>query len=212
MDTLDFGDAGLVGIGWDSQLRARVEGGDIRIRHDKGGDFVLRPLPGGQLLGMDQWTRFQVFTATGEGASSCSAPKQYTVLPLPQDCPLALASGGAEACCAQGRLQGCNVLGNRLAMSGNWLQAAQHYLTVCRAGVREGCENLVTAQGNSAELDAHAMLEQLCHADRSGRHVACDVLETGNWSTLALGRALQEAVDEAASEDAAPRRNSNRKR
>jgi len=68
MDTLDFGDNGLVGVGWNSHLRARVEEGDIRIRHDRGGDFVLRPLPGGQLLGLDTWTRFQVFTPTGAAA------------------------------------------------------------------------------------------------------------------------------------------------
>lgn len=212
MDTLDFGDAGRVGIGWDSQLRARVEDGDIRIRHDKGGDFVLRPLPGGQLLGLDTWTRFQVFVPTGEGASTCSPPKHYTVLPLPQDCPQALASGGAEACCAQGKLQGCNILGNRLALSRNWLQAAAHYTTVCRAGVREGCENLVTAQGNGAEVSARALLEQLCEADRSGLHVACDVLETQNWELITLGGALQKAVDEATVDDAPAPRNSNRKR
>ncbi len=213
MDTLDFGDNGLVGVGWNSHLRARVEAGDIHIRHDRGGDFVLRPLPGGQLLGLDTWTRFQVFTPTGEGPSRCSAPKQFKVLPLPQDCPLALANeGGAEACCAQGKLQGCNMLGNRLALSGNWLQAAEHYTTVCRAGVREGCENLVTAQGNGAELDARATLEQLCKADRSGLHVACDVLGTQNWELITLGGALQKAVDEAAEDDAPAPRNSNRKR
>ncbi|MCF3479887.1 hypothetical protein GUV60_07460 [Stenotrophomonas maltophilia] len=212
MDTLDFGDTGRVGIGWDSQLRARVEDGDVRIHHDKGGDFVLRPLPGGQLLGLDTWTRFQVFVPTGEGASTCSPPKHYTVLPLPQDCPQALASGGAEACCAQGKLQGCNILGNRLALSGQWRQAAEHYTTVCRAGVREGCENLVAAQGRSSDVDAHATLERLCAADRSGRHVACDVLDTGNWSALELGRVLQEAVDEATAEDAPAPRTSNRKR
>lgn len=212
MDTLEFGDAGLVGVGWNSQLRARVEDGDIRIRHDKGGDFVLRPLPGGQLLGMDTWTRYQVFSSTGEGPASCSAPKQYTVLPLPQDCPQALADGGAETCCAQGRLQGCNVLGNRLAMSGKWQQAAGHYATVCRAGVREGCENLVSAHEHSAEVDAQAVLEQLCKADGSGRHVACDVLETGNWNVLELGRALQKAVEEAALDDTPAPRTSNHKR
>jgi len=211
MDTLAFGDAGLVGTGWNSHLRARIEEGDIRIRHDKGGDFVLRPLPGGQLLGLDKWTRYQVFTATGDAPASCSAPKQYTVLPLPQDCPQALAEGSAEDCCAQGRLQGCNVLGNRLAMSGQWPQAAGHFTTVCRAGVREGCENLVTAHGESPEVDAHATLEQLCNADGSGRHVACDVLETGNWSALELGRALQKAMEDAAA-GGTPPRNSNRKR
>ncbi|HDS1091951.1 hypothetical protein [Stenotrophomonas maltophilia] len=212
MDTLDFGDNGLVGVGWNSHLRARVEEGDIRIRHDRGGDFVLRPLPGGQLLGLDTWTRFQVFTPTGDGPGRCSAPKQYTVLPLPQDCPQALAAGGAEACCAQGKLQGCNVLGNRLALSGHWLQAAEHYTTVCRAGVREGCENLVTAQGNDAEVDAHALLDRLCKADRSGLHVACDVLGTQNWELIDLGRALQKAADDAASDDTPPPRHSNRKR
>ena len=213
MDTLDFGDAGRVGIGWDSQLRARVEEGDIRIRHDKGGDFVLRPLPGGQLLGLDTWTRFQVFVPTGEGASTCSPPKHYTVLPLPQDCPLALANeDGADACCAQGKLQGCNILGNRLALSGHWLQAAEHYTTVCRAGVREGCENLVTAQGNGADVDARAILGQLCEADRSGLHVACDVLGTQNWELITLGGALQKAVDEAAVDDAPAPRTTNRKR
>lgn len=213
MDTLDFGDNGLVGVGWSSHLRARVEAGDIRIRHDRDGDFVLRPLPGGQLLGLDNWTRFQVFVPTGEGPTRCSAPKQFRVLPLPQDCPLALTNeDGADACCAQGKLQGCNILGNRLALSGHWLQAVEHYTTVCRAGVREGCENLVTAQGNGAEVDARRILEQLCKADRSGLHVACDVLETQNWELITLGGALQKAVDEAAVDDLPVPRNPNRKR
>ncbi|MDV3464686.1 hypothetical protein R1G70_08455 [Stenotrophomonas sp. C960] len=213
MDTLDFGDNGLVGVGWSSHLRARVEAGDIRIRHDRDGDFVLRPLPGGQLLGLDNWTRFQVFVPTGEGPTRCSAPKQFRVLPLPQDCPLALTNeDGADACCAQGKLQGCNILGNRLALSGHWLQAVEHYTTVCRAGVREGCENLVTAQGNGAEVDARRILEQLCKADRSGLHVACDVLETQNWELITLGGALQKAGDEAAVDDLPVPRNPNRKR
>ncbi|NOJ99282.1 hypothetical protein HMI51_41125, partial [Corallococcus coralloides] len=106
----------------------------------------------------------------------------------------------------------CNILGNRLALSGQWRQAAEHYTTVCRAGVREGCENLVAAQGRSSDIDAHATLERLCAADRSGRHVACDVLDTGNWSALELGRVLQEAVDEATAEDTPAPRASNRKR
>ena len=128
-------------------------------------------------------------------------------------CPLALANeDGAEACCTQGKLQGCNILGNRLALSGNWLQAAEHYTTVCRAGVREGCENLVTAQGNDAEVDAHALLDRLCKADRSGLHVACDVLATQNWNLIVLGGALQKAADEAAVDDTPAPRISNRKR
>ena len=83
---------------------------------------------------------------------------------------------------------------------------------MCRAGVREGCENLVAAQGHSGDVDARATLERLCTADRSGRHVACDVLDTGNWSALELGRVLQEAVDGAAAGDTPAPRASNRKR
>ena len=102
------------------------------------------------------------------------------------------ASGdGAAACCKAGSLQGCNTLGNQQALAGDWVKAAGSYLQVCRAGVREGCENLASAQENSAEVDARAQLQQLCEADRSGRHVACDVVATRNWTLMELGRALQ---------------------
>nr|WP_239667383.1 hypothetical protein [Stenotrophomonas maltophilia] len=61
-------------------------------------------------------------------------------------------------------------------------------------------------------MDAHALLDRLCKADRSGLHVACDVLGTQNWELIDLGRALQKAADDAASDNTPPPRHSNRKR
>ncbi len=195
MDSLRFGDRGLVDMGM-GQLRARLEDGAIRIRHEQGGDFVLKPLPNGDLLGMDQWTRFQRFQRTpAEGdPARCVPPVQFTEVPLPQDCPKALVDGGAEACCARGSMQGCNVLGTRLGLKGQWEQASVHYLQVCRAGIREGCENLATAQERSGDVDAHGMLQALCQADASGRHVACDLLDTRNWAMMSAGHALERAL------------------
>lgn len=215
MDTLSFGDRGLVKAGF-GQLRARVEEGAIRIRHEQGGDFVLRQLPNGDLLGMDEWTRFQRFERQPDqgGSARCMPPVDFNEVPLVQDCPKALVDGGAEACCTSGKLQGCNVLGTRLGLNGQWQQAADQYLKVCRAGIREGCENLVSVQENSSAVDAHSMLQELCQADSSGRHVACDLLETRNWSLMAVGSALQRALEKTirdegmdvdADEDAAPR-------
>lgn len=195
MDSLRFGDRGLVDMGM-GQLRARLEDGAIRIRHEQGGDFVLKPLPNGDLLGMDQWTRFQRFQRTpAEGdPARCVPPVQFTEVPLPQDCPKALVDGGAEACCARGSMQGCNVLGTQLGLKGQWEQASVHYLQVCRAGIREGCENLATAQERNGDVDAHGMLQALCQADASGRHVACDLLDTRNWAMMSAGHALEQAL------------------
>lgn len=209
MDTLAFGDRGLVKMGF-GQLRARLENGAIRIRHEQGGDFVLRPLPNGDLLGMDQHTRFQRFQRQPDqdGQARCLPPVSFNEVPLVQDCPKALVDGGAEACCASGKLQGCNVLGTRLGLKGQWAQAGEQYLKVCRAGIREGCENLVSAQENSGDVDAHGLLTELCEADPSGRHVACDLLDTRNWALMALGGALQKAFEEVDTDsdpDTAPR-------
>ena len=210
MDALRFGDRGLVDMGM-GQLRARVEDGAIRIRHEQGGDFVLKPLPNGDLLGMDRWTHFQRFQRTSaEGDTArCLPPVQYTAVPLPQDCPKALVDGGAEACCASGSMQGCNVLGTRLGLKGQWEQASVHYLQVCRAGIREGCENLATAQERDGDVDAHGMLQALCQADASGRHVACDLLDTRNWAMMSAGHALEQALQNNgndADEDVPPAR------
>ena len=193
MDTLAFADGGRVEVGMGSTLRARLEDGRIRIRHDRGGDFVLAPLASGELVGTDEWTRFQVFRRQG-AASTCSAGVTFKEVPLPRDCPAVAAPGGAEACCAAGKLQGCNALGNQLALADNWPQAAEKYLQVCRAGIREGCENLASAQEHSSGINAEELLQQTCQAQ--GRtHVACDVVATRNWEMIAFGAALRESLD-----------------
>lgn len=209
LDALAFGDGGLVGMGMGAQAHARLEDGAIRLRHDKGGDFVFQTLPGDRLVGMDEWTRMRVFQRVG-GPAQCAGAVVFNVVPLPGDCPQAGTADGAEACCKAGRLQGCNALGHRQALSGDWVQAAGSYLAVCRAGVREGCENLASAQENSAAVDARAQLQQLCEADRSGRHVACDVLATRNWTLLELGRAFQDAAGGTTAPEA-PARTRNHK-
>jgi hypothetical protein len=172
---------------------------------------VLRPLPGGQLLGLDTWTRFQVFTPLAMArAVQCTEAVHRAA--TAQDCPLALANGGAEACCAQGKLQGCNILGNRLALSGHWLQAAEHYTTVCRAGVREGCENLVTAQGNDAEGGCTCTAGPAVQGRPQWPARGLRRARHPELGTDRSGRALQKAADDAASDDTPPPRHSNRKR
>lgn len=210
---MSFGDRGLVDFGDGFVMRGRIEDGAIRIKHDKGGDFILQPLPNGDLIGMDENTRFQRFqrAAGKDGQASCLPPVSFNEVPLPQDCPKALVEGGAEACCTAGSLQGCNIRGNQLALNGQWAQASGYYLKVCRAGVREGCENLVSAQENSSDVDAHGLLTGLCEADPSGRHVACDLLVTRNWKLMAFGRALEEALQDIDEQDAPPPRTSNHK-
>lgn len=207
LDTLDFGDGGLVGFGLGTQARARLEDGTIRLRHDRGSDFAFRLLPGGRLVGMDQWTRMRVYQRSG-GSAVCTPPVTFNEIPLPRDCPQVTTDAAAEACCAAGKLQGCNARGNQLALAGDWVKAASQYRTVCQAGVREGCENLVSAQENSPQIDARAQLTQLC-TDGGHTHVACDLLATRNWALLEMGRsveAAQSAADHLAQPQADPPR------
>lgn len=199
MDTLVFGDGGRVEVGMGTTLRARLEDGRIHIRHDRGGDFVLAPLASGELVGTDAWTRFQVFRRKGP-AGTCSAGVTFKEVPLPRDCPAVAVAGGAETCCQAGKLQGCNALGNQLALADNWAQAATKYLQVCRAGIREGCENLASVQEHSGDVDAKSLLQQTC--DAQGRtHVACDVVATRNWEMMAFGTALRESLDAVGNEE-----------
>lgn len=188
MSELDFGDRGLVAsIG--GQLRARIENGQVRIRHDKGGDFVFAPVDGDVLLGIDRWNRYAVYARDG-GATTCTAPTVYIEKPLGEDCP----QPGREsiaACCARGSLHGCNALGHQRALAGDWAGAKPEYLKVCTAGVRAGCENLarVYEHGDDSIPD---LLDALCAKDAT--HVACDVRETTPWATLALSRAADELL------------------
>ncbi|KOQ76296.1 hypothetical protein ABW44_04555 [Stenotrophomonas maltophilia] len=200
MDELTFGDGGMVEVGFGSRVRARAQDGQIRMRHERGGDYVLQPLANGDLLGLDDSMRFERFQRQ-PGDAQCSAPREFNEVPFPQDCPRASIDGEAEACCAAGRMQGCNVLGSRAGLSGKWVEASEHYQKVCRAGIREGCENLASVMENSSRVNVRPMLETLCEADGSGRHVACDVLATRNWELLEAAQALERALRESSADD-----------
>lgn len=189
---LTFGDHGLVETGFGGALRARLENGLVRIRHDKGGDFVFRPLPGARLLGLDHWNRYAVLDRSG-AERHCTAPPTYHERPLGDACP-ALDTAGTEACCKRGNLHGCNTLGNRLALEGRWDDALAQYARVCEAGVRVGCENVVQAHARGGVATAEATLKAICARDP--HHVACDVDATSNWALLGLGQALLELARE----------------
>ena len=192
MTELKFGDRGMVEAGLGSRMSARLENGLVRVRHDKGGDFVFRVLDAQLLLGIDSWNQFALYQRQG-GADRCSAPLVYTERPLQQDCPAIMEEGGAKACCDTGKLQGCNALGNQLALQGDWTGARVYYQQICAQGVRTGCENLTQVYAHAGDESVIDSLDRLCEADP--RHVACDVRETSNWEMLGMTRALQELGD-----------------
>lgn len=194
LDQLTFADAGQVLLPMASApLRARLEGGMVRIRHDKGGDFVLKPLAGGRLLlGVDDWNRYALYRRSG-GSNTCSAPVSFVEIPLPMDCPL---GSDPQACCDAGKLQGCNALGHSKALVGDWPGAIPHYRRLCEAGVRAGCENLRSAYENTGEESIPQILHGICARDGKGTHVACDIEATTDWAMLALGTALMRAIEE----------------
>lgn len=194
MSEMDFGDRGLVaGIG--GNLRARLEAGLVRIRHDKGGDFVLQRIGGDRLLGIDDWNRYAVYRRdeSDGGATACAAPMVFEETPLVEDCPQP-GNDTAAACCARGSLHGCNIAGHQLALSNAWAEAKPYYLKVCAAGVRIGCENLtqVFARGNDETVPDD--LDALCATNP--RHVACDVRETTNWALLSFSQAADGLLRE----------------
>ncbi len=191
MDELGFGDKGLVSASLGSTLRARVENGQVRMRHDKGGDFVFGVLPGQRLLGLDNWNRFALYTRNG-GTQACEAPIAFKEIPLPLDCP-ATTEPEARKCCARGSLTGCNILGNHRAFASDWAGAKAPYLKVCEKGVRVGCENLLQVYSEGADASVRDELEGLCAKDP--RHVACDVVETAPWGLLDLTAAMKRASD-----------------
>ncbi len=191
MSELDFGDRGLV-AGFGGNLRARLEAGLVRIRHDKGGDFVLQRIGGERLLGIDDWNRYAVYRRDGT-ATTCAAPVVFDEKPLVEDCPQP-GNETAAACCARGSLHGCNTAGHQLALGNAWAEAKPYYLKVCAAGVRIGCENLtqVFARGNDAAVPED--LDALCATN--ARHVACDVRETTHWALLSFSQATDDLLRE----------------
>jgi hypothetical protein len=202
MSELDFGDRGIV-TGFGGDLRARLEAGLVRIRHDKGGDFVLQRIGDDRLLGIDDWNRYAVYRRDG-GASACAAPVVFVEKPLVEDCPQP-GTETAVACCERGSLHGCNIAGHQHALSGAWAEAKPFYLKVCAAGVRIGCENLTRVFAHGDDETVPEDLDRLCAKDP--RHVACDVRDTTNWAMLAFSTATDELLREAEQEldDDAPK-------
>lgn len=205
MSELDFGDHGLV-TGFGGNLRARLEAGLVRIRHDKGGDFVLQRIGSERLLGIDDWNRYAVYRrdngsrdngSRDGGANTCAAPMVFDEKPLVEDCPQP-GNETTAACCARGSLHGCNIAGHQLALGNAWAEAKPYYLKVCAAGVRIGCENLtqVFARGNDETVPDD--LDALCA--KNARHVACDVRETTNWALLSFSQATDELLREVEQE------------
>lgn len=192
MSEFVFGDRGAVSGGFGASMRARLEHGDARIRHDKGGDFVLRRLIDGRLIGIDSWNRYALYRLDG-GANTCAAPVTYRETALIEDCPQP-GPKTPEACCASGSLHGCNIVGHRLALEERWYDAATEYLKVCAGDVRIGCENAVRAYAETGDETIPERLAALCEKDPHS--VACDIAETTNWATLAISKLLDDALGE----------------
>jgi len=200
MDHLPFGDGGMIDSGFGGKLRARLVDGDIRVRHDQGDDFVFKRLVNGNLIGMDSWNRYSYYERTGE-AQQCSAPVVFVETPLPQDCPTLAREGGAQACCAAGKLQGCNAAGHHLALRNRWAEAAPFYMTLCTAGVREGCENLATVYEHTGDEALPEQMAALCAKEGNGTHVACDVHATRNWGLMQVSAGLEQIAQRMADAD-----------
>ena len=191
MSELDFGDRGRVeGIG--GALRARLQDGLVRVRHDKGGDFVFRRLGDDRLLGLDDWNRYALYRREGE-PGTCAAPVAFVETAMVEDCPQPGAESAA-ACCARGSLHGCNIAGHQAALANDWPGAKPYYLKVCAGGVRIGCENLVQVFAHIEDDGIPEALDALCAANP--KHVACDVGETTNWDALGLARGLDDVMRE----------------
>ena len=200
MGELDFGDRGLVTGGLGSELRARLEAGLVRIRHDKGGDFVFARIGDDRLLGLDDWNRYALYRRDG-GASACSAPLVFEEKPMIEDCPQP-GNETAAACCARGSLHGCNIAGHQLALKNSWAESKPYYLSVCAAGVRIGCENLVKVFERGGDESVPDGLDALCA--KNSRHVACDVRDTTDWAAAALSRAVDDVLREVERDENAP--------
>lgn len=199
MDHLPFGNGGMLDSGFGGKLRARLVDGDIRVRHDQGDDFVFKRLANGNLIGMDSWNRFSYYEHTGE-AQQCSTPVVFVETPLPQDCPTLGREGGAQACCAAGKLQGCNAAGHQLALRNRWAEAAPFYMKLCTAGVREGCENLASVYEHTGDEALPEQMAALCAKDGKGTHVACDVYATRNWGLMQVSAGLEQIAERMTAE------------
>lgn len=189
---LNFGDRGLVPMPLGGQLRARLENGVIKMRHDKGGDFIFARLDDNTLLGLDSWNRFEVLKRAEAPAQACQLPVSFKEVPLSTSCGL---DKDPAQCCQAGDTQGCNRQGTMAAMSNDWAGAAGYYAKVCEKGVRIGCENWAFTISKTGDAEGvKGGLEKLCQQDP--QHVACDVLETTNFPMFMLSYGLEHVGEE----------------
>ena len=196
--TMVFKDRGMVTVSLGSQLRARLEDGLIKLRHDKGGDFVFARLSDTILLGMDDWNNFEVYRRESAPQQLCQAPIIYKEEPLSSNCGL---DKDPAVCCQSGDTQGCNRLGSMAALVNNWKEAALQYAKVCEKGVRVGCENWIYTVGKTGDEGVEAGLKKLCAKD--DHHVACDLLETDRVTQAMLGYELEKMLKETKTEQPA---------
>lgn len=191
---INFQDKGGVETGLGNRLRARLEQGLIKIRHDKGGDFVFARLDEDTLLGMDSYNQLAMYSRIAAPAKACQAPVRYTERELSSTCGL---DKDPARCCKAGDSQGCNRLGNMAALNGDWKAAAAAYALVCSQGVRVGCENWIYTIGHTGDGDGvETGLMQLCKQDE--RHVACDLLEQSRIQEKMLLFVMEQALKESA--------------
>ncbi len=194
---LDFQDRGLIPLGLGAIVRARLEEGRIKMRHDKGGDFIVAQLDANTLLGIDEWNEFAVYRRVTAPAQACAAPVVYKEVPLSDSCGL---DKDPVDCCKTGDTQGCNRLGTMAGLSGKWVEAAGYYGKVCAAGVRIGCENWVRTVGETGNSDDVSKgLKTLC--DKDPQHVACDVLESGSLNQMSGMHGLESMLKELSQEE-----------
>ena len=193
--TLQFKDRGMVTIALGSQLRARLEDGLIKLRHDKGGDFIFTQLDTNTLLGMDDWNSFEVFHRENPPQQLCQPPIIYKETPLSSNCGL---DKDPAACCQAGDTQGCNRIGSMAALANNWQEAALQYAKVCEQGVRVGCENWIYTIGKTGDEGVEAGLKKLCAKD--DHYVACDLLETDRVTQAMMAYELEKMLKESKTE------------
>lgn len=194
MDSLVFGDGGLVQILFSGQLCVCLEDGQICICYDKGDDFVLQLFVNGSLIGVDIWNCYVYYICEGV-VGQCVVLVVFVEVLLIQDCFIGGSECGVQVCCDVGCLQGCNVMGYCLVLGDCWVEVVFYYQKMCIVGVCEGCENLVMVYEYIGDEVIFELMQVLCVCDGKGIYVVCDVYVICNWVMLQLLGNLEWMVD-----------------
>ena len=184
---LGFADEGIVTNFL--RMQGRVENGAILVRHDKGGDFIYRPMGKDHFVGQDAWTRYQVFTLPRDG-ETCTPPVKYREVPFVMD--YEGDPNNAESACKNGSDHACVTAGNIGFLSGDVAMAVRNQSVACGRGARVACENLASIHRKSlydnlensltsgkdvplAASPAYDALQSICAKDQ--RNLACGVVK-----------------------------------